>query len=162
MLIAILRDGYMKGLNLSLYTFIGQFIMAIYEDYYVISSNAHIKKSVPTNLDKDFKKELIDDNGDLKPHVKKIENVIYYGKPCIKATLPTLFIEIEYKTSDSHYLISHEVFLYEEDYPNFKKLEDYKNKFNFNFASQVEPEVYEIVDAFHNSQGCICLSSGEY
>lgn len=136
--------------------------MAIYEDYYVISTNSYIK-SVPTKLDKDFKKDLIEDNGDLKPHVEKIiENVFYYGKQCINATLPTCFIEIEYKTSDSHYLITHEVFLYEEDYSNLEKLEDYKNKFNFNFASQVEPEVYEIVGAFHNSQGCMCLSSGDY
>ena len=135
--------------------------MAIYEDYFVISTNSHIK-SVPTKLDRDFKKELIDDNGDLKPHVKKIENDFYCGKPCIKATLPTLFIEVEYKTSDGHYLISHEVFLYEENYSNLKELENYKNKFDFNFSSQVEPEVYEIVDAFHASQGCMCLSNGDY
>ena len=134
--------------------------MAIYEDYFVVSTSSYIK-SVPTKLDKDFKKELIDDNGDLKPHVEKIiDNVFYYGKQCINATLPTLFIEIEYKTSDGHYLISHEVFLYEEDYSNLKELEDYKNKFDFNFSSQVEPEVYEIVDAFHASQGCMCLSLG--
>ena len=136
--------------------------MAIYEDYFVISTNAHIK-SVPTKLDKDFKKELIDDNGDLKPHVEKIiDNVFYCGEQCINATLPTLFIEIEYKTSDGHYLISHEVFLYEEDYPNLKELEDYNNKFDFNFSSQVEPEVFEIVDAFHAAQGCMCLSNGDY
>jgi len=136
--------------------------MAIYEDYFVISTTSYIK-SVPTKLDMEFKKELIDDNGDLKPHVEKIiDNVFYYGKQCINATLPTLFIEIEYKTSDGHYLISHEVFLYEEDYPNLKELEDYKNKFDFNFSSQVEPEVYEIVDAFHASQGCMCLSLGDY
>ena len=135
--------------------------MAIYENYFVVSTTSYIK-SVATNLDKDFKKDLIDDNGDLKPHVEKIENVLFYGKPCIKATLPTLFIEIEYKTSDGHYLISHEVFLYQEDYPNLKELEDYKNKFDFNFSSQVEPEVYEIVDAFHASQGCMCLSNGDY
>ena len=54
------------------------------------------------------KKELIDDNGDLKPHVEKIiENVFYYGKQCINAILPTCFIEIEYKTSDGNYLINH-------------------------------------------------------
>ena len=135
--------------------------MAIYEDYFVISTNSHIK-SVSTKLDKEFKKELIDDNGDLKPHVKKIEDDSYCGKPCIKATLPTLFIEVEYKTLDGHYLISHEVFLYQEDYSNLKELEDYKNKFDFNFSSQVEPEVYEIVDAFHASQGCMCLSYGDY
>ena len=136
--------------------------MAIYEDYYVISTNSHIK-SVPTFLDTNFLKELKNDDETLKAHISDLDtSVTYYGKPAIKCTIPTLFIEIEYKTSDGHYLISHEVFLYEEDYPNFKKLEDYKNKFDFNFASQVEPEVYEIVDAFHASQGCMCLSSGDY
>jgi len=136
--------------------------MAIYEDYYVISTNSHIK-FVPTFLDTNFLKELKNDDDTLKAHISDLDtSVIYYGKPAIKCTIPTLFIEIEYKTSDGHYLISHEVFLYEEDYPNFKKLENYKNKFDFNFASQVEPEVYEIVDAFHASQGCMCLSSGDY
>ena len=136
--------------------------MAFDDDFYIIRSTSYIK-SVPTRLDKEFKKDLIDDNGDLKPHVEKIIPFVFSdGKQIIIATLPTLFIEIEYKTSDGHYLISHEVFLYEEDYPNLKKLEDYKNKFDFNFASQVEPEVYEIVDAFHASQGCMCLSNGDY
>jgi len=136
--------------------------MAIYEDYYVINSTSHIK-SVPTFLCSEFLKELQNDDGTLKPHVSELDtSVTYYGKPCIKATLPTCFIEIEYKTSDGHYLISHEVFLYQEDYSNLKELEDYKNKFDFNFSSQVEPEVYEIVDAFHASQGCMCLSNGDY
>ena len=136
--------------------------MAIYEDYYVISTNSHIK-FVPTFLDTNFLKELKNDDDTLKAHISDLDtSVIYYGKPAIKCTIPTLFIEIEYKTSDGHYLISHEVFLYEEDYSNFKKLEDYKNKFDFNFGSQVEPEVYEIVDAFHASQGCMCLSNGDY
>ena len=136
--------------------------MAIYEDYYVISTNSHIK-FVPTFLDTNFLKELKNDDDTLKAHISDLDtSVTYYGKPAIKCTIPTLFIEIEYKTSDGHYLISHEVFLYEEDYPNFKKLEDYKNKFDFNFASQVEPEVYEIVGAFHNGYGCMCLSSEGY
>ena len=70
--------------------------MAIYEDYYVINSTSHIK-SVPTRLDKDFKKELIDDNGDLKPHVEKIIPFVFSdGKQIIIATLPTFFIEFEY------------------------------------------------------------------
>ena len=136
--------------------------MAIYEDYYVISTNSHIK-FVPTFLDTNFLKELKNDDDTLKAHISDLDtSVIYYGKPAIKCTIPTLFIEIEYKTSDGHYLISHEVFLYQEDYPNLKELENYKNKFDFNFSSQVEPEVYEIVDAFHNGYGCMCLSSGDY
>ena len=45
--------------------------MTFDEKFYVINSTSYIK-SVPTRLDKDFKKDLIDDNGDLKPHVEKI------------------------------------------------------------------------------------------
>ena len=136
--------------------------MAFHDDFYIINSTSYIK-SVPTKLDKDFKKELINDNGDLKPHVEKIiENVFYYGKECINATLPTCFIEIEYKTSDGHYLITHEVFLYEEDYPTLKDLEAYKEKVSYGFASQVTQEIKDIVEAFHNGYGCECLSSGDY
>ena len=136
--------------------------MAFQDDFYIINSTSYIK-SVPTKLDKDFKKELINDNGDLKPHVEKIiENVFYYGKECINATLPTCFIEIEYKTSDGHYLITHEVFLYEEDYPTLKDLEAYKEKVSYGFASQVTQEIKDVVEAFHNGYGCECLSSGDY
>ena len=133
------------------------------ENFYIISTNATIK-STPKKLDKAFKKDLVTDNGDLKPYVEKIiDNVFYYGKQCINATLPTLFIEITYKDSDRDvYLINHEVFLYEEDYPTMEALENYKNKFDFNFASQVNKEVYEIVDAFHQGYGCMCLSSEGY
>ena len=136
--------------------------MAIYEEYFVISTNSYIK-SVPTKLSMEFKKELIDDNGDFKPHVEKIiENVFYYGKQCINATLPTCFIEIEYKTSDGHYLITHEVFLYEEDYPTYADLVAYKEKLAYGFASQVTQETKDIVEAFHNGYGCECLSNGDY
>ena len=132
-------------------------------DFYIISTNATIK-STPKKLDKAFKKELVTDNGDLKPYVEKIiDNVFYYGKQCINATLPSLFIQIEYKDSNKDiYLIEHEVFLYEEDYQTMEDLKNYKNKFDFNFSSQVEPEVYEIVDAFHMGYGCTCLSSEGY
>jgi len=41
-------------------------------------------------------------------------------------------------------------------------LENYKNKFDFNFASQVNKEVYEIVESFHLGYGCMCLSSEGY
>ena len=136
--------------------------MAFQDDFYIINSTSYIK-SVPTKLDKDFKKDLIEDNGDLKPHVEKIiENVFYYGKQCINATLPTCFIEIEYKTSDGHYLITHEVFLYEEDYPTFADLVAYKEKLAYGFASQVTQETKDIVEAFHNGYGCECLSNGDY
>ena len=136
--------------------------MAFDDDFYIINSNSYIK-NIPTNFCLEFLKELKNDDGTLKPHVEKIiENVFYYGKQCINATLPTCFIEIEYKTSDGHYLITHEVFLYEEDYPTMEALENYKTKFDFNFASQVNKEVYEIVEAYHQGYGCMCLSSEGY
>ena len=136
--------------------------MAIYEDYYVIRSTSYIK-NVPTFLDTDFLKELKNFDDTLKPHVSELDaNVTYYGKPAIKATLPTCFIEIEYKTSDGHYLINHEVFLYEEDYPNMEALEAYKEATSYGFASQVTEEINDLVDCHHNSQGCMCLSLGDY
>ena len=131
-------------------------------DFYIISTNATIK-STPKKLDKAFKKDLVTDNGHLKPYVEKIiDNVFYYGKQCINATLPSLFIQIEYKDLNQDiYLIDYDVCLYEQ-HQNLKELENYKNKFDFNFSSQVEPEVYEIVAAFHNGYGCTCLSLGDY
>ena len=136
--------------------------MAIYDDYYVINSTSYIK-NVPTFLSLEFLKDLKNDDGTLKTHVSSLDtSVTYYGKPAIKATLPTCFIEIEYKTSDGHYLITHEVFLYEEDYPTFADLVAYKEKLAYGFASQVTQETKDIVEAFHNGYGCECLSSGDY
>ena len=129
-------------------------------DFYIISTNSYIK-NVSKYLDMDFyEKELKTNNNELKPHIKDLDiNATYYGKKCIKANLPTLFIEITYKDSDRDiYLIEHDVCLYEE-HQNLKELENYKNKFDFNFASQVNKEVYEIVEAFHQGYGCYCLSS---
>jgi len=132
-------------------------------DFYIISTNSYIK-NVSKYLDMDFLKELKTSNNELKPHIKDLNiNATYYGKKCIKCTIPTLFIEIEYKDSNKDiYLIDHEVFLYEEDYPTLKDLENYKSKFDFNFSSQVNEEVYEIVESFHLGYGCMCLSSEGY
>ena len=106
---------------------------------------------------------MIDDNGDLKSHVEKIIPYVFSdGRQIIIATLPTCFIEIEYKTSDGHYLINHEVFLYEEDYPNMEALKAYKEATSYGFASQVTEEINDLVDCHHNSQGCMCLSYGDY
>ena len=133
-------------------------------DFYIISTNSYIKSIPNTFLSMEFLNELKTNNNQLKPHVKDLDiNATYYGKKCIKATIPTLFVEITYKDSEKDtFLIDYDVFLYEEDYPTLKDLENYKNKFNFNFSSQVEPEVYEIVEAFHQGYGCMCLSSEGY
>ena len=136
--------------------------MALDEKFFIISTNATIK-NVSKYLDLNFYETELKTNNELKPHIKDLDiNATYYGKKCIKANLPTLFIEITYKDSDMDvYLIDHDVCLYEQ-HQNLKELENYKNKFDFNFSSQVEPEVYEIVDAFHNGYGCTCLSSEGY
>ena len=132
-------------------------------DFYIISTNSYIK-NVSKFLDYDFYEKELKTNNKLKPHIKDLDiNATYYGKKCIKCTIPTLFIEIEYKDSNKDiYLIDHEVLLYSEDMTTLKDLENYKSKFDFNFASQVDPEVYEIIDAFHNGYGCMCLSSEGY
>ena len=132
-------------------------------DFYIISTNSHIK-NVSKYLDMDFYENELKTNNKLKPHIKDLDiNATYYGKKCIKCTIPTLFISIEYKDLNKDiYLIDHEVFLYEEDYPTMEALENYKNKFDFNFSSQVEKEVYEIVESFHLGYGCMCLSSEGY
>ena len=136
--------------------------MSFDENFYILNCHSYIK-NVPTNFCLEFLNELKNDDGTLKPHVEKIiENFFYYGKQCINASLPTCFIEIEYKTSDGHYLITHEVFLYEEDYPTFADLVAYKEKLAYGFASQVTQETKDIVEAFHNGYGCECLSSGDY
>ena len=136
--------------------------MAIYEDFYVINSTSYIAE-VRQTLCTEFIKELKNDDDTLKPHVSNLDtNFTYCGKPAIKCILPTCFIEIEYKTSDGHYLINHEVYLYEEDYPTLKDLEAYKEKVSYGFASQVTQEIKDIVEAFHNGYGCMCLSSGDY
>jgi len=137
--------------------------MTFDEKFFIISTSATIK-NVSKYLDLDFyETELKTNNDQLKPHIKDLDiNATYYGKKCIKANLPTLFIEITYKDSDRDvYLIEHDVCLYEQ-HPTMEALENYKNKFDFNFSSQVENEVYEIVEAFHNGYGCTCLSSGDY
>ena len=132
-------------------------------DFYIISTNATIKNTSKF-LDYDFYEKELKTNNKLKPHIKDLDiNATYYGKKCIKCTIPTLFIEITYKDSDKDvYLIDHEVLLYSEDMTTLKDLENYKSKFDFNFDSQVNKEVYEIVEAFHQGYGCMCLSSEGY
>ena len=146
-----------------LYPLTVQFVLIIMSnDFYIISTNATIKNTSKF-LDFSFYEKELMTNNKLKPHIKDLDiNATYYGKKCIKCTIPTLFVQIEYKDLNQDiYLIDYDVCLYEQ-HQNLKELENYKNKFDFNFASQVNKEVYEIVDAFHNGYGCMCLSSGDY
>jgi len=136
--------------------------MAYDEKFFIISTNATIK-NVSKYLDLDFYETELKTNNELKPHIKDLDiNATYYGKKCIKCTIPTLFIQIEYKDLNQDiYLIDHDVCLYEQ-HKNLEELKNYKNKFDFNFSSQVDPEVYVLIDAFHMGYGCMCLSSEGY
>jgi len=136
--------------------------MSFEENFYILNCHSYIK-TVPNYFCMDFMKELKNDDGNFKPHVTELNtNYVQYGVKTIKCTIPTLFIEVEYKTSDGHYLINHEVYLYEEDYPTLKDLEAYKEKVSYGFASQVTQELKDVVTAFHMGYGCECLSSGDY
>ena len=137
--------------------------MSFEEKFYILNCHSYIK-TVPNYFCMDFMKELKNDDGSFKPYVTELNtNYVQYGvNKTIKCSIPTLFIEVEYKTSDGHYLINHEVYLYEEDYPTLKDLEAYKEKVSYGFASQVTQEIKDIVEAFHNGYGCMCLSSGDY
>ena len=136
--------------------------MSFEENFYILNCHSYIK-TVPNYFCMDFMKELKNDDGTFKPHVTELNtNYVQYGVKTIKCSVPTLFIEVEYKTSDGHYLINHEVYLYEEDYPTLKDLEAYKEKVSYGFASQVTQEIKDVVEAFHNGYGCDCLSNGDY
>ena len=132
------------------------------ENFYILNCHSYIK-TVPNYFCMDFIKELKNEDGTFKPHVTELNtDCVQYGVKTIKCNIPTLFIEVEYKTSDGHYLITREVFLYEEDYPTLKDLEAYKEKVSYGFASQVSQEIKDVVEAFHMGYGCECLSSGDY
>ena len=137
--------------------------MSFEENFYILNCHSYIK-TVPNYFCMDFIKDLKNDDGTFKPHVTELNtNYVQYGvNKTIKCSIPTLFIEVDYKTSDGHYLINHEVYLYEEDYPTLKDLEAYKEKVSYGFASQVTQEIKDVVEAFHNGYGCECLSSGDY
>ena len=137
--------------------------MTFQDDFYIINSNSYIK-NIPTNFCLEFLKELKNDDGTLKPHVEKIiENVFYYGKQCIKASIPICFVEIEYKTKDNDtYLITHEEHLYGDSMPNMESLKAFQKATSYGFASQYTQEIKDLIEAFHNGYGCECLSSGDY
>ena len=137
--------------------------MTFHENFYVIESHSYIK-NIPTNFCLEFLTELKNDDGSFKPHVEKIiENVFYYGKQCIKATIPICFVEITYKNIDGDtYFISHDEHLYGDNMPNMEALKAYQEATSYSFASQVSQEVIDLIEAFHLGYGCECLSNGDY
>ena len=137
--------------------------MTFHENFYVLNCHSYIK-NVPTFLSLEFLKELKNDDGTLKPYVEKIiENVFYYGKRCIKASIPICFVEIEYKTRDKDtYLITHEEYLYGDNMPDLESLKAYQKATSYGFASQYSQEIKDLIEAFHMGYGCECLSSGDY
>ena len=135
--------------------------MSFEENFYILNCHSYIK-TVPNYFGMDFMEQLKNDDGSFKPYVTQLNtNYVQYGVKTIKCSIPTLFIQVEFKTSDGHYLINHEVYLYNE-YSTLKDLEAYKEKVSYGFASQVTQEIKDVVEAFHMGYGCECLSSEEY
>ena len=137
--------------------------MTFDENFYVIESHSYIK-NVPTFLSLDFLKDLKNDDGTLKTHVSSLDtNATYYGKPAIKASIPTCFVEIIYKTpNNDRYMINYDCFLYEEEFPTLESLEAYQKATSWAFSSQVSQQIKDLIESFHNGYGCECLSSGDY
>tara|TARA_A100001515_G_scaffold109083_1_gene90023 strand:- start:283 stop:696 length:414 start_codon:yes stop_codon:yes gene_type:complete len=137
--------------------------MSFDENFYVIEARSYIK-NVPTFLSLDFLKDLKNEDGTLKNHVSNLDtNVTYYGAKSIKASIPTCFVEVIYKTpNNDRYMINYDCFLYEENFPTLKSLKAFQKATDYAFASQVTQEIKDIVEAFHNGYGCECLSSGDY
>ena len=137
--------------------------MTFHENYYVLESHSYIK-NVPTFLSMDFLKDLKNDDGTLKTHVSDLDtNATYYGVKSIKASLPTCFVEIIYKTPNGdRYMINYDCFLYEEDLPTLESLKAYQEATSYGFASQVSQETIDLIESFHMGYGCECLSSGDY
>ena len=137
--------------------------MTFHENFYVLESHSYIK-NVPTFLSLEFLKDLKNEDGTLKPHVSDLDtNVTYYGVKSIKASVPTCFVEIIYKTPNGdRYMINYDCFLYEEDLPTLESLKAYQEATSYGFASQVSQEIIDLIEGFHNGYGCMCLSSEGY
>ena len=101
--------------------------MTFDENFYVIESHSYIK-NVPTFLSLEFLKDLKNDDGTLKTHVSDLNtNVTYYGVKSIKASIPTCFVEIIYKTpNNDRYMINYDCFLYEESFPTLESLKEFQ------------------------------------
>ena len=120
-----------------------------YGETYLINSRSEIK-NIPTNFCREFLADLKNEDGTLKDHITDLnDNTMYYGKQGIRCTLPTLFIQLEYKLEDgSAYLLEKEFFLYEEDFKTLKDLENYAEKFSYGFVD-LNAEQLDIVNNFH-------------
>ena len=137
--------------------------MTFDENFYILNCHSYIK-TVPNYFCMDFMKELKNDDGTFKPHVTELNtNYEQYGVKTIKCSIPTCFVEIEYKTKDNDtYLITHEEYLYGDNMPSMESLEAFQKATSYGFASQYSQEIKDLIEAFHMGYGCECLSSGDY
>ena len=130
-----------------------------YGEAYLVNSRSEIK-NIPTTFCMEFLADLKNEDGTLKDHIIDLnDNTMYYGKQGIRCTLPTLFIQLEYKLDDgSAYLLEKEFFLYEEDFKSLKDLENYAEKFSYGFVD-LNAEQLDIVNCFH---ACAMSLSDDY
>ena len=117
--------------------------------------HVHIK----TVLQRYFNKEhLYNDDGSLKEHISNVEEESYnYGGTGYKCLCPTLFVTLEYKMDGCPYMITKEYCLY-EDAESLKELEKLKDTiWNQDPSEELNSEVLDTINAFHNGMGCECL-----
>ena len=154
--------GHTEGFITFLCTLTKQIKVTTLTDYgeaYLVNSRSDIK-NIPTNFCMEFLADLKNEDGTLKDHITDLnDNIMYYGKQGIRCTLPTLFIQLEYKLDDgSAYLLEKEFFLYEEDFKTLKDLENYAEKFSYGFVD-LNAEQLDIVNCFH---ACAMSLSDDY
>tara|TARA_R100001126_G_scaffold63640_1_gene36390 strand:- start:2 stop:484 length:483 start_codon:yes stop_codon:yes gene_type:complete len=154
--------GHTEGFITFLCTLTKQIKVTTLTDYgeaYLVNSRSDIK-NIPTNFCMEFLADLKNEDGTLKDHITDLnDNIMYYGKQGIRCTLPTLFIQLEYKLDDgSAYLLEKEFFLYEEDFKSLKDLENYAEKFSYGFVD-LNAEQLDIVNCFH---ACAMSLSDDY
>ena len=154
--------GHTEGFITFLCTLTKQIKVTTLTDYgeaYLVNSRSDIK-NIPTNFCMEFLADLKNEDGTLKDHITDLnDNIMYYGKQGIRCTLPTLFIQLEYKLDDgSAYLLEKEFFLYEEDFKSLKDLENYAEKFSYGFVD-LNDEQTNLVNCFH---ACAMSLSNDY
>ena len=154
--------GHTEGFITFLCTLTKQIKVTTLTDYgeaYLVNSRSDIK-NIPTNFCMEFLADLKNEDGTLKDHITDLnDNIMYYGKQGIRCTLPTLFIQLEYKLDDGGaYLLEKEFFLYEEDFKTLKDLENYAEKFSYGFVD-LNAEQLDIVNCFH---ACAMSLSDDY
>ena len=126
------------------------------ECFLTASPHVYIKTVLQRYFDKEH---LYNADGSLKDHISNVETEVYnYGGTGYKCLCPTLFVELEYKMDGCPYMITKDYCLY-EDAESLEELEKLKDTiWSQDPSEELNSEVLDTINAFHNGMGCECLS----